>query len=96
VGSEIPSVKPQPGDAGIRIDIVLPDGTPQANSYRVNLQGEQVSRDVPVAEQNDRTVVVVVPTDEIPRGSYVIQLFAVQANGTEQRVPGSYFFNVDN
>ena len=95
VGTEIPTVKPQPGDAGIRIDIALPDGSPRVDSYRVNLRGEQASRDLPVAEQNDRTVVVVVPTDEVPRGSYVIQLFAVQANGTEQRIPGSYFFNVE-
>ena len=95
VGSEIPSVKPQPGDAGIRIELALPDGIPQANSYRVNLRSEQVSRELLVAEQKDRSVVVVVPTDEVPRGSYVIQLFGVNADGTEQRVPGSAVFNVE-
>ena len=95
VGSEIPTVKPQPADAGIRIDIALPDGSPQANSYRVNLSGEQVSRDLPVAEQKDRSVVVIVPTAELPPGSYTIQLFAVQSDGTEQRIRGSAVFNVE-
>jgi len=94
-GPETPTVKPQPADVGIKFELTLPDGAPQANTYRVNLQGEQVSRDFPVAEQTARSVVVVVPTAEVPRGSYVIQLFAVQANGTEQRVPGSYAFNVE-
>lgn len=95
VGSEIPSVKPQPGDAGIRIEMTLPDGSPRADSYRVNLQGEQGSRDLPVAEQNDRSVVVIVPTAELPSGSYVIHLSAVNADGTEQRIGGSYVFNVE-
>lgn len=94
-GSEIPTVKPQPGDAGIRIEIALPDGSPRANTYRVNLQGEQMSRDLAVAEQNDRSVVVIVPTAEVPPGSYTIQLFAVQADGTEQRIRGSAVFNVE-
>lgn len=89
-GAEIPSVKPQPGDAGIRIEIALPDGSPPANSYRVNLQSEQVSRDLPVAEQNDHAVVVIVPTAELPPGSYTIQLFA-----DEQRIRGSAVFNVE-
>jgi methionine-rich copper-binding protein CopC len=94
VGSEIPSVKPQPNDAGIRMELTIPDGAPQGNTYRVNLTGEQGARDLPVAEQNARTVVVVVPTADVPPGSYTIQLFAVNADGSEQRIRGSYFFNV--
>ena len=88
---EVPTVKPQPGAAGIRIELTLPDQVPPAKSYRVNLTGEQGSRDVPVAEQNARSVVVIVPTGEIPPGSYAIILFRM----TDDRVPGSYFFNVE-
>ncbi|HEY6660636.1 MAG TPA: hypothetical protein VI031_05830, partial [Pyrinomonadaceae bacterium] len=64
-------------------------------SYRVNLSSEQVSRDVPVTEQSGRSVVVVVPTAEVPPGSYTIRLFAVNANGTQQRIRGSYYFDVE-
>ena len=95
VGSQTQSVKPQPGDAGVRLDLNVPDGTAPAQSYRVNLQGEQVSRDLPVAEQNDGVVVVIIPTGEVPPGSYTLQLFGVNADGTEQRIRGSYFFNLE-
>jgi methionine-rich copper-binding protein CopC len=95
VGSEITSVKPQPADAGIRIELTLPEGAPQAKSYRVSLSNEQASRDLPVAEQNARSIVVIVPTAELPPGSYSIRLFGVNADGAEQRVRGSYFFNVE-
>jgi len=95
VGPDTPSVKLEPGVAGIRIELTLPDQAPQAKSYRVNLTGEQGSRDVPVAEQNARSLVVIVPTGELPPGSYTIRLFGMDAGGTEQRVPGSYLFNVE-
>jgi hypothetical protein len=36
-----------------------------------------------------------VPRSDIPPGSYTIQMFAVNVDGTEQRVPGSYFFTVE-
>ncbi len=93
-GSETPSVKPQPGDAGVGIELILPEGIPPANTYRVNLEGEHVLQDLPVAEQNARSVVVMVPTTKLPRGGYAIKLFAVKADGTEERVRGSYFFNI--
>jgi len=93
VGPASPSVKLQ-GTAGIRIELTVPDEAPAARSYRVNLKGEQVSRDLPVAEQNARSVVVVVPTAELPPGSYAIRLFAVNADTSEERIPGSYVFNV--
>ena len=95
VGPDVVSVKPPPGAAGIRIELTLPDEAPQAKSYRVNLTGEQGSRDVPVAEQNAGSVVVIVPTADAPPGSYTIRLFGLNADGSEQRVRGSYFFNVE-
>ncbi len=94
-GPEVTSVKPQPGVAGLRIELILPEENTAAKSYRVNLSSEQVSRDVPVTEQSGRSVVVVVPTAEVPPGSYTIRLFAVNANGTEQRIRGSYYFDVE-
>jgi hypothetical protein len=95
VGSDVVSVKPPPGAAGIRIELALPDEAQQARRYRVNVTGEQGSRDVPVAEQNARSVVVIVPAADVPPGSYTIRLFGLNAGGSEQRVRGSYFFNVE-
>lgn len=95
VGAEVTSVKPPPGAAGIRIELALPDEALQAKSYRVNLSGEQGTRDLPVAEQSARSVVVIVPIEDVPRGSYTIRLFGLNPDGNEQRVRGSYFFNVE-
>lgn len=94
-GSEIPTIKRQAADAGIRFDLSIPDGAPKANSYRVNLTGEQGTRDLQVTEQNDQTIVVIVPTVDMPPGSYAIKLFAVNADATEQPIPGSYLFNIE-
>lgn len=96
VGSEPASVRLQPGSPGIMIELTLPDEMPQPKSYRVELMNDQESlRNLPIAEQNSRSVVVVVPAADVPRGSYVIRLYAVNADGAEQRIPGSYYFNVD-
>ena len=95
VGSETP-VKLQPGSPGIMIELTLPDEIPQAKSYRIELLNDQGSpRDLPIAEQNARSVVVVVPAADVPRGSYIIHLYAVSADGAEQRIRGSYFFDVE-
>ncbi len=95
VGAEIPTIKPQPTDTGFRIELFLPDGTAPANNYRVNLTSEQGSRDVPLAEQNAGSVVVILPRADLPAGSYTIQLFAINADGTEQRIRGSYQFTIE-
>ena len=95
VGPEVPSLKLQPTDTGIRIELTLPDETPPANSYRVELVSEQGSRDLPVAEQNGRSIVVIVPKADMPPGNYTIQLIAVNVDGTEQRIRGSYYLNIE-
>lgn len=93
-GSETKTVR-LAGNAGIRIELTLPDQTTQAKSYRVELVDEQQrSRNLP-AQRNGQSLVVNIPANEIRPGSYIIRLHAVNAEGTEQRVRGSYFFNVE-
>jgi len=90
-GSQIKSVRLEPGSPGIRIALSLPDQMPQAKTYRVELLDEQQSaRNLPITERTAHSLVVTIPANEIKRGSYIIRLY-----GNEQRIPGSYFFTVE-
>jgi anti-sigma factor RsiW len=81
----------------LRIFLTLPEGSPAAARYGVELEDEkgQVERLVTTA-QDARTVSVVIPSERLARGQYVLKLYATGADGTEQRVQGgSYFFNAE-
>jgi hypothetical protein len=89
-GSEVKSVKLDPGNRGVRIELTLPEQAPQAQDYRIELIDDQKrSRNLPIKERTDKLLVVEIPADEINRGSYIIQL-----HGDERRIRGSYFFNI--
>ncbi|HEU5460554.1 MAG TPA: hypothetical protein VFU83_08660, partial [Pyrinomonadaceae bacterium] len=52
-GSERESVKLEPGTGRLRIELKLPEQTPQAPNYRVELfDGQQRSRNLPIAERS--------------------------------------------
>jgi hypothetical protein len=38
---------------------------------------------------------VIIPADKLLPGLYALKLFRKNPNGTEERVPGNYFFSVD-
>jgi hypothetical protein len=83
------------GNAGIRIALTLPDQATEPKSYRVELvDGQERSRDLP-AERNAQSLLVTIPANEITPGAYIIRLHAVNPDGTEQRVRGSYYLNVE-
>ena len=94
-GSEIQSVKLEPGTRRLRIELKLPEQSSQAQNYRVELLDEQQrSRNLSVEERTAQSVIVAIPGNEIGAGSYIIRLYAVNPDGTEQRIRGNYFFSV--
>ena len=94
-GSEIQSVKLEPGTPRLRIDLRLPSQTPQAQNYRVELlDDQQQSRNLSIEERTAQSIIVAIPANEIAPGSYIIRLYAVNPDGTEQRIRGNYFLNV--
>ena len=94
-GSERESIKLEPGTGRLRIELKLPDQTPQAQNYRVELlDGQQRSRNLPIEERTAQSLIVAIPANEITPGSYIIHLWAVNPDGSEQRIRGSYVFNV--
>jgi hypothetical protein len=94
-GAQIPKVNLSSGTDELRIQLQVPDDAPPANSYHAQLRGEKVSRQLSVQQQDSKSLKVVVPANELPRGSYAIELTAVLANGTEVPLRGAYLFAVE-
>jgi hypothetical protein len=96
-GAQAGTIKlPLPASA-LRISLMLPERLSPAVRYRVELEninnGEIKSLEI--TGQDAQSVSVVIPAEELRRGQYALKLFAVQAGGTEQRISGKYFFDVE-
>jgi hypothetical protein len=90
------SIKLSDDTDALRIALTLPEQTTAAASYRVlleNVNGE--GRSVEIVSQDARTISVVLPAAQLARGQHALKLFAVNPDGTKQRIPGSYYFIVE-
>lgn len=80
----------------LRLELLLPEGSTPDGQYRVEMQSESgETKTLRVAKQEGRALSVIIPTSQLARGQYAIKLFAVGANGSEQRINGSYLFAVE-
>lgn len=82
------------GIDGLRIKLSLP--TPRAPQYRASLRGgEGVSiPQLTVESQDAESMTVIVPANEVGRGTYVIELKEVSGE-IEKPIRGSYVFAID-
>lgn len=82
------------GIDGLRIKLSLP--TPRASQYRASLRGgEGVSiPQLTVESQDAESMTVIVPANEVGRGTYVIELKEVSGE-IEKPIRGSYIFAID-
>lgn len=89
-------VKIPSGARELRITLTLPDGSAQAARYRAELVSDDGEvKPSEVVGQDARTVSIVTPVAQLPRGRYALKLFAVEPGGAERRVSGTYFFMVE-
>ena len=80
----------------LRISLRLPNPSPPAVRYRVELLDDNGgSKSLEATGQQGHDLVLVIPSGELRRGRYAINLIAIQADGTEQRISGSYYFTVE-
>ncbi|MDX6500942.1 MAG: hypothetical protein QOG23_4202 [Blastocatellia bacterium] len=95
-GAQSTRVSLPPGADALKISLRLPNPSPPAVRYRVELLDDNVgSRTLETTEHDGDSVVLVIPRAELRRGRYAINLIAVQAGGTEQPINGSYYFTVE-
>lgn len=86
---------PLPASA-LRISLTLPEQLPPAVRYRVELENSNgETKPLEITGQDPQSVSVVIPAEELAREQYALRLFATKADGTEQRIPGSYFFTAE-
>jgi hypothetical protein len=79
----------------LKILLKLPERSNSGKRYRVELRdikGE--TKLLEPSEQNSETVSVNVPAAELVRGSYLLKLLAINADGTDPQVSGTYLLAV--
>jgi hypothetical protein len=94
-GVQAPKIKLL-GEETLRIYLKLPNPPPSAVRYRAQLldvNGE--SRSLKIAGQEAQSVILEIPGPQLRRGQYALNLSAIKADGTEQRINGSYYFTVE-
>ena len=89
------SVKIPVGTTELHIQLQLSSPQTQPKSYRAEFVAPATPRDLPVVSQDAGSVVVAVPVTNLKPDRYAIRLFAISADGQEDRVPGSYIFRVE-
>lgn len=77
----------------LRIYLKLPDRSAAAN-YRVELMAEDETSPLSVTGRDAESISVDIPAAQLRRGQYVLKLFEIRPDGTEQR-KGLYYFNVE-
>ena len=95
-GAQAPKIKIPLSEDALKIVLRLPDRSPTAGSYRVELESDNgQNRSLKTFTQDGQSVTVVIPAGELKLGQYSLKLFAVGADGAEQRSNGNYFFTVE-
>ena len=82
------------GVDALRISLTLPEPTPEGATYSVqweNVKG--LLKTLPVDSHNAKSVVVIIPANELTPGQYTLKLIRKHGE-TEQRI-GDYFFDVE-
>ena len=82
------------GKDELHMRLKVPDDAPAATSYRAQLLGDSVSRQLPLQQEDSKSLTTVVAANELTRGSYAIELTAVAADGTQTPLRGAYLFVV--
>ena len=96
-GAQRKSLQLAPGTDAAKLILNLPDGSPQYQSYRVELVTRERATTTPleVTEQTSRTVTAVAPAELLKRGTYAIHLTGVKADGSAERVAGTYYLTIE-
>lgn len=95
-GAPYPRIALQPDVGEVRFTLMLPEAVTPGVSYRAELDNRLKTRNLNPRAHNVNSVLVVAPASELPPGTYALRLVAIQADGTEQSIPGEYYFDVTN
>ena len=81
---------------GLKLFLTLPQPFAHAARYRIQLENEDGEMKLSEKALREAQVVTVeIPAGLLARGRYAVKLFAAVDDGTEQRIPGHYYFDVE-
>ena len=84
------SLSPEVGE--LRITLGLPEGVTHGTNYRAELDNRREIRNLDVTSLDATSVLVVVPTAQVPEGLYAVRLYSSRDGSPEQLIPGEYLF----
>jgi hypothetical protein len=90
-GSLAPSVSSQVDQ--VRAQLRFPAQMPPARDYRVKL-AQDIRKSFSPAEKQSDSITVLIPVADLRPGRNGLQLFVITPEGSEQRVPGTYLFDL--
>lgn len=95
-GSQTTKINLPLREDALKLVLALPGEPPTAARYRVELESSNAQkRSQEAIPQDGKSVTVIIPADELKRGLYSLKVFAVRADGGEERLNGNYFFIVE-
>ena len=84
------------GADALRISLTLPEPAPKGATYTVQWENtKRPLKTLAIESQDANSINVVIAADELVPGRYALKLLRKKQEGTEQRVNGSYFFDVE-
>lgn len=95
-GVQAPKVQLPLASDALKVYLKLPEPSLGAVDYRVQWENVNTSLGNLKVESHDaESVVVIIPANDLTRGSYLLKLFKINRDRTEQQLPGNYFFTVE-
>lgn len=95
-GNSTQRVKLPLAEDALRISLALPESAPQAATYRVQWEDKKGRiQDLAIEKPNSNPISVIIPANKLTPGQYALKLFQKNPDGTEARVQGNYFFNIE-
>jgi hypothetical protein len=95
-GAQAPKVTLPLDKDALKIVLRLPEQSPTAARYRVELGSDDgQNQSLEATAQDGQSITVVIPAGELKRGLYSLKAFTVGADGVEQRINGNYRFSVE-
>jgi len=95
-GAPAPKVKLESGAPGVVITLAIPEEARGAKDYRIKLvNGDKSEQYLAISQRNEQTVTAQVPASQLPRGGYAIKMFSIAPDGSEQRIRGNYYFDIE-
>jgi hypothetical protein len=98
-GVEVPKVNLRPNVDALKLSLRLPEGTAGAIRYRITLDNVDSPNANPVSlepvGQDAQSMSIIIPAGQLVRGRYALKVFAIQSDGTERRIPGAAYFDVE-